>query len=238
LSQTTDPEALDRLKTRIQGLRAKTIENGCTEAEAMLAAAKVAELLDRHDLSLSDIDLREAACEQRSFETFRKKRIPLEECIGAIAHFCDCRVWREKNPAGETRYVFFGLSADVEVAHYLADVIDAAVRTELGRFKTSAAYQKYRHQDRHLVNGSFTLGMVTSLADKLMTMKASRDAVNQGTGRDLVVLKASVVEAEMARLNLNLRTSRRGTRTISPTAYEAGGEAGAALPLNPGIKGN
>jgi hypothetical protein len=238
LSQTTDPEALDRLKTRIQGLRAKTIENGCTEAEAMLAAAKVAELLDRHDLSLSDIDLREAACEQRTFETFKKKRIPLEECIGAIAHFCDCRVWREKNAAGETRYVFFGLSADVEVAHYLADVIDAAVRTELGRFKTSATYQKYRHQDRHLVNASFTLGMVTSLADKLMTMKAERDVVNQGTGRDLVVLKASVVEAEMARLNLNLRTSRRAARTVSPTAFEAGGEAGAALPLNPGIKGH
>ena len=238
MSHTKDPEALDRLKTRIQGLRAKTIENGCTEAEAMLAAAKVAELLDRHDLSLSDVDLREAACEQRTYETFRKKRIPLEECIGAIAQFCDCRVWREKNPAGETRYVFFGLNADVEVAHYLTEVIDAAVRSELGRFKTSAAYQKYRHQDRHLVNASFTLGMVTSIADKLVTMKAERDAVNQGSGRDLVVLKASVVEAELARLNLNLRTSRRAARTISPTAYEAGGEAGAALPLNPGIKGH
>ena len=38
---------LDRLKTRIQGLRSKTTDNGCTEAEALLAAAKVAELLDR-----------------------------------------------------------------------------------------------------------------------------------------------------------------------------------------------
>ena len=41
------PDALDRLRTRLQGLRAKTVANGCTEAEAMLAAAKVAELLDR-----------------------------------------------------------------------------------------------------------------------------------------------------------------------------------------------
>jgi len=238
LKQTSDPEALDRLKTRVQGLRAKTIENGCTEAEAMLAAAKVAELLDRHDLSLSDVELREAACEQRAFETFRKKRIPLDDCVGAIAHFCDCRVWREKNAVGENRYVFFGLHADVEVAHYLTELIDGSVRAQLGRYKTSAAYQKYRHQDRHLVNASFTLGMVTSIADKLVTMKAERDAVNQSTGRDLVVLKASVVEAELDRLNLNLRTSRRGARTISPTAYEAGGEAGAALPLNPGIKGH
>ncbi|MGL1376864.1 DUF7168 domain-containing protein, partial [Vibrio parahaemolyticus] len=49
----------------------------------------------------------------RVFETHRKKRIPLDDCIGAIAHFCDCRVWREKNAAGENSYVFFGLGADV-----------------------------------------------------------------------------------------------------------------------------
>ena len=47
-----DLATFDRLKTRIQGLRAKTTENGCTEAEALSAAAKVAELLDRYDLSL------------------------------------------------------------------------------------------------------------------------------------------------------------------------------------------
>src|SRR4051794_2555369 len=48
---------LDRLKTRIQGLRSKTTDNGCTEAEALLAATKVAELLDRYDLSLTDVEI-------------------------------------------------------------------------------------------------------------------------------------------------------------------------------------
>jgi hypothetical protein len=67
------------------------------------AAAKVAELLDRYDLSLTDVEIREAPCERREYETHRKKRIPLDDCIGAVANFCDCRVWREKNQAGETR---------------------------------------------------------------------------------------------------------------------------------------
>ena len=124
--------ALDRLKTRIQGLRSKTTDNGCTEAEALLAAAKVAELLDRHDLSLTDVEIRDARCERREYETYRKKRIPLDDCVGAIANFCDCRVWREKNQAGEARYVFFGLRSDIEVAHYLTELIDNAVRSELG----------------------------------------------------------------------------------------------------------
>ena len=116
-------------------MRSKTTDNGCTEAEALLAAAKVAELLGQYDLSLTDVEIRDAPCEQREYETYRKKRIPLDACIGAIANFCDCRVWREKNQAGEARYVFFGLRSDVEVAHYLTELIDNAVRSELGRYK-------------------------------------------------------------------------------------------------------
>jgi hypothetical protein len=236
VTRQSDLAALDRLRARIQALRAKTMVNGCTEAEALTAAAKVAELLDRYDLSLSDVDIREAPCEQRTYETGRKKRIPLDDCVGAVADFCDCRVWREKNPNGEARYVFFGLRSDVEVAHYLTELIDGAVRTELGRYKTSAAYLKFRHQDRHIANGSFTLGMVASIADKLTAMKAGRDAVNHGNGRDLVVLKASVVDAELDKLDLKLRTVRRATRMVAPTAYQAGEAAGAALAINPAIR--
>ena len=232
-----DLAGLDRLKTRIQGLRSKTTDNGCTESEALLAAAKVAELLDRYDLSLTDVEIRDAPCEQREYETYRKKRIPLDACIGAIANFCDCRVWREKNQAGEARYVFFGLRSDIEVAHYLTELIDNTVRSELGRYKTSAGYRRFRHQDRHVANSSFTLGMVASIADKLIAMKRERDAVNNGTGRDLVVLKASVVDAELEKLDLKLRTVRRASRMVSPTAYEAGGAAGVSLAINPGIRG-
>ena len=134
---TPDASALDKLRGRIQALRAKTIDNGCTEGEALAAAAKVAELLDRYELSLSDVEIRETQCEERVYETRLKKRIPIDECIGAIATFCDCRVWREKNAAGEARFVFFGLPADVEVAHYLTELIDGAVRAELGRYKVS-----------------------------------------------------------------------------------------------------
>ena len=229
-------DALDKLRTRIQGLRAKTIDNGCTEGEALAAAAKVAELLDRYDLSLSDVEIREAPCERREYETHRKKRIPLDDCIGAIADFCDCRVWREKNAAGEARYVFFGLRSDIEVAHYLTEVIDAAVRAELGRYKTTAEYQRFRHQDRHVANASFALGMVASIADKLVAMKAGRDEVNNSTGRGLVVLKAAVVDTELEKLDLKLRTVSSRGRMVSPAAYDAGGAAGASLAINPAIR--
>jgi len=234
VNETPDLAELGKLKTRIQALRAKTTDNGCTEAEALSAAAKVAELLDRYDLSLTDVEIREALCERRTYVTRHNKRIPLGDCVGAIANFCDCRVWREKSPTGEVRYVFFGLSADIEVAHYLADLIDGAVRFELGRFKATADYQRFRHQERHLVNASFTLGMVTSIADKLTAMKAGRDQANGHAGRDLVVIKSAVVEAELDRLDLKLRIVQRPARRVAPEAYDAGGAAGSSLAINLG----
>ena len=87
-----------------------------------------------------------------------------------------------------------------------------------------------------MANASFALGMVASIADKLTAMKAARDEVNSGFGRALVVLKAAVVDAELEKLDLKLRTVRRPTRMVSSTAYEAGSVAGALLAINPGIR--
>ena len=196
----------------------------------------MAELLDRYDLSLTDVEMREAPCERLAYETRNRKRIPLDECIGALAAFCDCRVWREKNGAKEVRYVFFGLRADVEVAHYLAELIDLAVRTELGRYKTSPDYRQFRHQERHLANASFALGMVGSIADKLVAMKAERDQAKNSGGRGLVVLKTAVVDRELEKLDLELRTVDGPSRMIAPEAYDAGGAAGASLAINPAIR--
>jgi hypothetical protein len=235
VNQHPDLAALDKLKARIQGLRVKTVDNGCTEGEALLAAAKVAELLDRYDLSLTDLEMQEASCERCEYETNRKKRIPIDDCIGAIANFCDCRVWREKNQMGEAKYVFFGLRSDVQVAYYLTELVDSAVRSEVGRYKTTSDYQRLRHQERNMANASFALGMVASIAAKLAAVKSGRDATNIGLGRDLIVVKATVIEAELKKLDLKLRTVRRAGRMVSPKAYEAGGAAGAALAIKRGI---
>jgi hypothetical protein len=52
-----------------------------------------------------------------------------------------------------------------------------------------------------------------------------------------VVLKAAVVDTELARLGVKLRTVEAGPgRFISPDAYDAGGVAGEAVSLNPAIR--
>ena len=220
----------DRLKTRITALLAKTVLNGCTEAEALSAAAKVAELLDRHALSMSDVEMRASPCERLAFETRRNKRIPLDACIGAVAHFCDCRVWREKGADGATSFVFFGVPEDIAAARDLAELIDGAVRSELGRYKTGRDYARFDTRDRHMVNASFVLGMVGGIADKLDALKAARDARHRGTGRDLAVVKTSAVDEAFDRLGLMMVEGQGGPRRfIAEGAYDAGIAAGEAL---------
>ena len=117
----------------------------------------------------------------------------------------------------------------------MTDLIDNAVRSELGRYKTTYSYQRFRHQDRHMANASFTLGMAMSIGSKLNEMKEQRDVIKKGGGRDLVVLKSSIVETEVKKLDLKLRPVRRQARMVSPKAFEAGGVAGASLSINPGL---
>jgi hypothetical protein len=46
---------------RIKGLLAKTVDNGCTESEALSAALKARELIEKHQLCLSEVELRRRA---------------------------------------------------------------------------------------------------------------------------------------------------------------------------------
>lgn len=223
---------LDKLKARIQALRAKTTENGCTEEEALAAAAKVADLLDQYDLSLTDVEMRQEQCERGVIETNRKQRQPISACVPMIAEFCDCKAWLEKDEAGKVRYVFFGLKPGVEMAHYVYDVIDAAMRGEWEHYRRSQRFIRYADD----IRGSFLFGMAVSIADKLAAMKAARDEANRAsTGRDLVVVKHAVIEAEFAKLNLDLRKTRSSGRKVTVGAFEAGQEAGRGVALNAGV---
>jgi hypothetical protein len=75
-----DDPALERLVQRIRVLRAKTVAQGCTEEEALAAAEKVAELLDRHSLSLGELDFRAQPCDGLGIQTNRRRFAPIDIC--------------------------------------------------------------------------------------------------------------------------------------------------------------
>ena len=231
---STAPESaasadLDRVIQRIRALRAKTVDRGCTEAEAMAAAAKVSELLARHDLTLDEISVRKSDCEGVSVATGRRRRAPVDGCVPAIATFCDCRVWSEESDEGALRYVYFGLKADVEAARFLHDLIEATFDHESAAFRRGQIYLALRGGDRRMALNSFQTGLASGIAARLSSLKADRqDAGARRTGFDLVAVKHSVLDEEIARLGLNFATRRVASRRyVHGEAYAAGKAAGA-----------
>lgn len=228
---------LDRLIGRIQALRAKTVEQGCTEQEALAAAEKVAELLDRYGLSLSELDLQQQACEGMPVETGRRRVGPVDDCVPAVAAFFDCRVWGEKSASGTLRYVFFGLPADVAAARYLYELVERAFATETARFQTGETYTAAHTRVRRTATNSFQIGLARGIASKLQTLRDAREAtLRSASGRDLVVAKADVVDAELSKLGMQFRT-RKGTagRRVLLDAFEEGHEAGLGFEYTPGV---
>jgi hypothetical protein len=214
---------------RIQGLRAKTADRGCTEAEAIAAAAKVSELLARHDLTLDEVSVRRSDCEGVNVATGRKKRAPVDSCVQSVAGFCDCRAWGEKRADGSLGFVFFGLKTDVEAARFLHDLIEVTFDTESATFRRSAIYQSLRGGDRRTALNSFQIGLANGISGKLADLKAARQSNNgQSTGFDLVAVKHSVLDDEISRLGLHF-TTRTATsrRYVQRDAYHAGKVAGA-----------
>lgn len=231
------PADLDRLIGRVQALRAKTVEQGCTEQEALAAAAKVAELLDRYGLSLSELDLKRQACEGVAVQTSRKRVGPIDECVPAIAAFFDCRVWREKGPEDKLRHVFFGMPADVVAARYLYDLVELAFETETAVFRADSTYAAVPAGMRRTATNSFGIGLARGIVAKLRALREAREAtLRNASGRDLVVAKACTVDTELERLGLHFRARTRTTRRrVLHDAYQQGHEAGLGFEYTAGL---
>lgn len=215
---------LDKLLARIEALRAKTVVRGCTEAEALAAAAKVAELLDRHDLSLSDLERKAERCRELAIRPARKQRQAMAACVGAIAEYCDCRLWEQRDSEG-TSWVFFGLEPSLEMARCVTDMVAAALNGAWARHRTTSRF--IRHADDE--KGAFLMGAAAAIADRLLEMKAER--ATPARGRDLIALRHAVVDAEFDRLGLDLRPRGHSGKRVSAAGFDAGQAAGAAIPL-------
>ena len=223
-------EELEKVLSRIQALRGKTVEQGCTEAEALLAAGKVAELLDQYGLTLSEIDMKAQSCTGEGIETTRRRRSPLDDCAGTIAVFCDCRSWYELTSQGNIRHIFFGLPADVAGARYLYEKIDEAFESETARFKRSELYNSHPSAQRRSATASFQAGLGHGIRTKVNKLKAERDvAFRASGGRDLVPVKRHVIEDELAALGMRLKVIETGRKNLLADAYKKGRFTGENL---------
>jgi len=227
---------LSKVKARIRALAAKTVERGCSEAEAMAAAAKVGELLDVYGLSMSEVELREEACVQRRIPAQGPGRTALRWLFPALLRFCECRGWTD----GRHDFVLFGLEPDVQMAEYLLHVIGGALAFEEARFRRSADYLNSRLPGQAVLR-SFRYGFADRVSKRLDAMAEERAqaqearraaAMGSSTSTALVLAKERKIEEGFRGLGVRLRTVYSSATVRDRGAYGKGAQAGGRVGLD------
>jgi hypothetical protein len=219
---------------QIRALMARTVKNGCTEAEAREAAAAVDRQLARYEIDLDEVTVKEQEIVRLDVKGAAKHDVIY--AAGRIAGFTDCRTWTSAN----TDIVYFGFQVDTEIAEYLTMIFLRALDRETPNFiafnPEYASFASGKVRKEFLT--SFRIGMASRLGERLAELKSARDFARKSTGSDLVLIKAPLVEEAFDALGIRFGHSRVGGKSVSHTgAYTAGRTAAEGVSISQGIAG-
>lgn len=233
----------NRVISLIRKLCARTVDRGCTESEALEAANRVGRLLAVYNLTIDQVYLDSQQCVEKRIQT-TLNRSGIDGCVVAIAQFCDCKVWREKDQNRDSFYVFFGLETDTGMAAYLYGVINQAIQCETALFKRGDIYTSVFSRRKSLTT-SFQKGMADRISYRIRTMKqqhssqpksspeiSSTEMPTSSHGTAIVLAKQHKVENEFARLGISVRKAPVSRYFRHGQAWAAGNEAGDKVNLN------
>jgi hypothetical protein len=241
---TTQYSELDRIKLKINALAAKTMENGCSEAEAMAAMQGVGRLLQQYNLTMSELDVRQTPCKTIEIR-IDGSRHRIANCLVSIGAFTDTKPYfQTRGP--NTVFFFFGQEQDLDMAQYVFKVCKAAIDSETCRFKGTPAYRALGGGQSATV--SFQHGLIDKLCQRMRQMKkeettelhareAEQQAERGSTSTALVVLKKQLIEQEFKANGPRLRMVRSFRTIRSSTAYGAGSAAGDRVNLSRPLSG-
>jgi hypothetical protein len=229
----TDNKLQEAAAGKIRALLNKTAENGATEAEAIAAAAKARELMDRYRLSMSDVEIQAEPIETVDLRRGKAKAVaPTDYCMKGIEAYCGVKMWYHTDrQTGYRRARILGLKSDAEMARYLYEMIRGAIETETKSFHKTEIWLE-NHNRRSATSG-FQVGMASRINARLHEMARALDPVAKtATGTSLVVVKGAVVKQAFDALGLKFKGHLGGMSTGSGGAYAAGRAAGDRVNLS------
>ena len=223
MAKILDPKR-EKIANRIQALLNKTVNNGCSEEEAMTAAEMVGKLMKEYDLSMTEIEFKDENFITHEILTESRIASHIHTLLSAIAYFTDTKVWFTRNDV--IKYSFFGSEKDTQIADYIYHLISNTIKVEIEKYKKTTAYKASS------VNGktkttSFAVGMVNRLDSRLREMKNN------------VVVESNdctaIVTEQFAKLNMRLKTSKASRTVNSNDAYNSGQAAGDKVNITSGL---
>ena len=232
MSDQTRKAVLKKLRAFAQ----RTVENGCTEAEAIAAAEAMQKLQHEYNMTLTDADILDAEYVTEKMQLGNQRMHPVVGAVMGVAIFTSTKMYK----AGATLYIF-GEKHKVDNAIYLISTIQSAMELEFLNYRGTEAYLRetwYHHGQT--IRSSFMNGMAHRLYHRLLQMHKElmeQDVtVSPTTCNSLVVLSYKALEEAFRRQNPNLRSSRRQTTTRSANASAAGRSAADRVGLRSGVR--
>jgi len=222
----------DALVEKIRAMMNKTVENGCTEAEALASLDMARAWMDAYEVTEQELELtKEESVILRSEPpgSSDPHRIKTGLAI-AVSKFCSCKVW--KNADG---LVFCGLPADVRYATWLLDTLADFVQAELARHLMGCIAPK--GERRFVING-FVAGCSNRISERLDSLCAQSATVATSGARALVVIKSAAIAKKVEELGIHLRRGGYSNRRMDDGSIRAGRSAGDRASFGRPVRGS
>lgn len=219
----------ERVIAKLQKLKEMTVANGASEQEAITAAKAMRELMDQHNLTLTDIEIKQEEVIEETFDRESVYEIDgTDHCIQGLERYCGVKIWFTKRYeadflTGHTTKVrllsIFGRKPDTQMAHYLYEVIGEAIKQESKFLKG-------------VQRTLFETGMATRVNERLIAMvEALEPVAKTASGSALVVVKNALVEEAFAKRGLKLKMNKY-TAFTSIEGYKAGDKVRLDRPID------
>lgn len=223
-------KARERIARIARALAAKTVENGCTEDEALAAAEQLAKVLGDHNMTMDEAAARETPFKRHTETHEDGVGERLWKVADGIAFLTGARYWTSPSGFHPIAINFFGYEHEVDVARYLLEICARAMRGERGRLHRAYALLTESARRRRIV--PYLDGMADSLRRRLKAMKPAAPV-----GKGLVVLRDELVVKAMEAEGIKLDAQQERRSRAYAETYRAGVAAGERVGLNPGLAG-
>ncbi len=207
------------IRDKIKALKAKTLNAGCTEAEALAAAELAFKLMHQHQIEDADLDISEAEIAETARRAVWQARI-----LSAISICTNTASVYVTNYKDGHKTIFVGREPGPQIALYLRDICFRAVKLECAKFRAGRLYKTRRNTaTKRQATADFTHALTSHLAFRLVDIfKPLRDesiALQSAQALDKLFPSAKTI---------NLRKHKQ---RYSEAGYQ-GHEAGRNIALN------
>ena len=245
--QGIDEKHLSEIALKIKKLLA--LSESPNENEARFAIEKAQELLEKYNITLTDVEIQTAEMIHVEFNVYKAhsngqfkegdyyKEIP--GWVSSILRIIQKYFYIKVVCGNKGHMHFLGAKADVQCAQYVFEYLIRVVRKNRNDYVNKIKKETDAQDMRTLrdIGYSYTEGMIKGISEQLRNQKSERPVSKTVTGTDLVVVKGEALNIYLNQVfpNLGLKGESRTSLSLQSSAFNTGIYDGRNVSINRGV---